>query len=117
MPETGIESTEMTEPTQPSSDATAETTTDDAPEKQVPCGLLPPPASWPVMKHDDPQQSVFAGAAGAIAPNGQHNTGFDEEMKVNVPGREVEFMVRIAGRELVARGGVVITLHGVRSEI
>lgn len=40
--------------------------------------------------------------------------GFDEEMVVTLPDREASFMVRVAGRELAASGGVVMALHGVR---
>lgn len=110
---------EMTGSTQPRRDAAAKTITDSIPGKKMTCGILPPPASWPATKHGDQQQhllsarsAVLMGAERAITAN-IHNDGFDEEMKVNVPGREANFMVRVAGRELASTGGIVMALHGV----
>lgn len=71
----------------------------------------PPPASWPAAG----SAKQLGGAAATVAAHVPSWSGFDEDFEVHLPGREhTTFFVRVAGRELAARNGVAVVLHGVR---
>ncbi|CAN0137427.1 unnamed protein product, partial [Ectocarpus fasciculatus] len=69
----------------------------------------PPPASWPAAG----SAKQLGGSAAAVAAHVPSWSGFDEDFEVHLPGREhTTFFVRVAGRELAAKNGVAVVLHG-----